>query len=216
MCVCVCVDNKDYDVYISYARNSEDEYFVLSTLRCVLENHFGYSVCIFDRDSLPGGSKSTHTHTLLQSYTHSDTPPSSLLPLFSCAPAAINDDTLTFVAKSRRLLVVVGPGYGCWGSQALLELKAGIDNMALGGHLRVILVQYQPIQRQGWVKELRRARVALTLVRWQGEKSKELTSRFWKQLRVELPVSTVRMQEKEKALATSPTSQTGLIGHTLR
>ena len=57
VCVCVCADNKDYDVYISYARNSEDENFVLSTLRCVLENTFGYSVCIFDRDSLPGGSK---------------------------------------------------------------------------------------------------------------------------------------------------------------
>lgn len=85
--------------------------------------------------------------------------------------------------------MVVGPGYGRLGSQALLELKAGIDNMALGGHLRVILVQYRRIQRQGWVKELRRARVALTLIRWQGEKSKELTSRFWKQLRVELPVS---------------------------
>lgn len=92
--------------------------------------------------------------------------------------------------------MVVGPGYGCLGSQALLELKAGIDNMALGGHLRVILVQYRRVQRQGWVKELRRARVALTLIRWQGEKSKELTSRFWKQLRLELPVSTVSRGEE--------------------
>ncbi|XP_061638876.1 interleukin-1 receptor accessory protein isoform X2 [Phyllopteryx taeniolatus] len=49
-------DSKDFDVYISYARNSEEEKFVLGTLRRVLENHLGYSVCIFDRDSLPGGS----------------------------------------------------------------------------------------------------------------------------------------------------------------
>ncbi|TRY83676.1 hypothetical protein DNTS_027967 [Danionella cerebrum] len=35
---------------------SEEEEFVLSTLRRVLENEFGYSVCIFDRDSLPGGN----------------------------------------------------------------------------------------------------------------------------------------------------------------
>lgn len=105
------------------------------------------------------------------------------------APLVINDDTLTFVARSRRLLVVVGPGYGHLGSQALLELKAGIDNMALGGHLRVILVQYRRLQKQGWVRELRRARLALTLIRWQGDKSRELTSRFWKQLRLELPVS---------------------------
>ncbi|PWA19372.1 hypothetical protein CCH79_00018353 [Gambusia affinis] len=148
-------DDKEFDVYISYARNGEEEQFVLSTLRSVLENELGYSVCIFDRDSLPGGT--------------------------------ITDETLSFVARSRRLLVVVSPGYAAQGSQALLELKAGIDSMALGGHLRVILVQYRPVQRQSLVRELRRARVALALVRWKGDKSKELTSRFWKQLRVELP-----------------------------
>ncbi|XP_044209658.1 interleukin-1 receptor accessory protein-like [Thunnus albacares] len=181
-------DDKEYDVYISYARNGEEEQFVLTTLRRVLENELGYSVCIFDRDSLPGGT--------------------------------ITDETLSFVARSRRLLVVVSPGYASQGSQALLELKAGIDGMALGGHLRVILVQYKPIRWQGWVRELRRTRVALALVRWKGEKSRELTSRFWKRLRVELPVRTVSSGEednsKEVALMrlhsqNSTNSQTGLI-----
>lgn len=60
---CVCADDKEYDVYISYARNSEEEQFVLSTLRRVLENELGYSVCIFDRDSLPGGSEYSHVHS---------------------------------------------------------------------------------------------------------------------------------------------------------
>ncbi|XP_068601768.1 interleukin-1 receptor accessory protein [Brachionichthys hirsutus] len=181
-------DDKTYDVYISYVRNGEEEEFVLSTLRGVLENELGYSVCIFDRDSLPGGT--------------------------------ITDETLGFVARSRRLLVVIGPGYARRGSQTLLELKAGIDTMALGGHLRVILVQYKPVRRQGWVKELRRAQVALTVVRWQGDKSTELTSHFWKRLRVELPVrrvgggkdmSLLRLQSQ-----TSTTSQTGLISNTRR
>lgn len=115
--------------------------------------------------------------------------------------------------------MVLGPGYGCRGSQALLELKAGIDNMALGGHLRVILVQYRCIQRQGWVKELRRARMALTLVRWQGEKSKELTSRFWKQLRVELPVNTLSRREAvlmRLHSENSTSSQTGLLSNTVK
>ncbi|XP_039986954.1 interleukin-1 receptor accessory protein [Xiphias gladius] len=187
-------DNKEYDVYISYARNSEEEQFVLTTLRRVLENELGYSVCIFDRDSLPGGT--------------------------------ITDETLSFVGRSRRLLVVVSPGYASQGSQALLELKAGIDGMALDGHLRVILVQYKPVRRKGWVRELRRARVALAVVRWQGEKSVELTSRFWKRLRVELPVRRVssRNEEgnnKEMALMrlqsqTSTNSQTGLITNTVK
>lgn len=50
-------DGKEYDVYVSYARNAEEEEFVLLTLRGVLENEFGYKLCIFDRDSLPGGSE---------------------------------------------------------------------------------------------------------------------------------------------------------------
>uniref|UniRef100_A0A668AJX2 Interleukin 1 receptor accessory protein n=1 Tax=Myripristis murdjan TaxID=586833 RepID=A0A668AJX2_9TELE len=191
--------DKEFDVYISYARNSEEEQFVLSTLRSVLENELGYSVCIFDRDSLPGGT--------------------------------ITDETLSFVTRSRRLLVVVSPGYASQGSQALLELKAGIDSMALGGHLRVILVQYRPVRRQGWVRELRRARLALALVRWQGDKSRELTSRFWKRLRVELPVRRVT-REGEKGLRrgsgeedmslrrlqsqNSTSSQTGLITNTMK
>lgn len=135
-------------------------------------------------------------------------------------PAAITDETLSFVARSRRLLVVVSPDYASQGSQALLELKAGIDGMALDGHLRVILVQYRSLKRQGWVRELRRARLALALVRWQGDKSKELTSRFWKRLRVELPVhrvskegevSTRRLQSQS-----STSSQTGLISNTAK
>uniref|UniRef100_A0A3P8XAJ9 Interleukin 1 receptor accessory protein n=1 Tax=Esox lucius TaxID=8010 RepID=A0A3P8XAJ9_ESOLU len=153
-------DDKEYDIYISYARNSEEEQFVLLTLRRVLENELGYTVCIFDRDSLPGGT--------------------------------ITDETLSFVGRSRRLLVVLSPGYGLQGTQALLELKAGLDSMAWGGHLRVILVQYKPLGREDWVCELKRARVALVLVLWQGEKSMDLSSRFWKRLQVELPVRRVK------------------------
>ncbi|XP_016089099.1 interleukin-1 receptor accessory protein [Sinocyclocheilus grahami] len=149
-------DDKQYDVYISYARNSEEEEFVLSTLRRVLETEFGYSVCIFDRDSLPGGT--------------------------------ITDDTLRFVGQSRRLVVVVSPCSAVRGTQALLELQAGLTSMLHGGSLRVVLIQFKPVQRKSWVKELRRARLALTLVRWQGEKSAPLSSRFWKQLQLELPM----------------------------
>ncbi|XP_056139360.1 interleukin-1 receptor accessory protein isoform X4 [Lampris incognitus] len=138
---------------------------------------------------------------------------------------AITDETLTFVRRSRRLLVVLSPGYAARGSQALLELKAGLDGMALGGHLRVILVQYRPLQRHAWVRELRRARVALALVRWQGDKSNELTSYFWKRLRVELPmrrpeggvageVGAVPPRRLESQNSTS--SQTGLITNTMK
>ncbi|XP_077063249.1 interleukin-1 receptor accessory protein isoform X3 [Siphateles boraxobius] len=159
-------DDKQYDVYISYARNSEEEEFVLSTLRRVLETEFGYSVCIFDRDSLPGGT--------------------------------ITDDTLRCVGQSRRLVVVVSPCSAVRGTQALLELQAGLTSMLHGGSLKVVLIQFKPVQRKSWVKELRRARLALTLIRWQGEKSTPLNSRFWKQLQLELPMR--RSTEKHTPL----------------
>ncbi|KAG7253207.1 hypothetical protein CRUP_017172 [Coryphaenoides rupestris] len=134
---------------------------------------------------------------------------------------AITDETLSFVGRSRRLLVVLSPGFASRGSQALLELKAGMDHMALGGHLRVILVQYRPLRRQAWVGELRRARVALALLRWRGDESQELTSRFWKRLRLELPLRRAQSpgatdsQELGKSRTfqsqTSTSSQTGLL-----
>ncbi|RXM35123.1 Interleukin-1 receptor accessory protein [Acipenser ruthenus] len=114
-------DGKEYDIYISYARHAEEEEFVLLTLRSVLENEFGYKVCIFDRDSLPGGT--------------------------------ITDETLGFIRRSRRLIVVLSPNYLRQGTQALLELKAGLDNMAQSGSVRVILVQFRPVKAAGQVLE---------------------------------------------------------------
>uniref|UniRef100_A0A8B9EES7 Interleukin-1 receptor accessory protein n=1 Tax=Anser cygnoides TaxID=8845 RepID=A0A8B9EES7_ANSCY len=152
------LDGKEYDVYVSYARNAEEEEFVLLTLRGVLENEFGYKLCIFDRDSLPGG--------------------------------IVTDETLSFIQKSQRLLVVLSPNYVSQGTQALLELKAGLENMASKGNIKVILVQYKAIKKST-VKELKQAKAALTIIKWKGEKSKFPKVRFWKQLQVEMPVKKI-------------------------
>ena len=139
----------------------------------------------------------------------------SFIHPFMPLPQAITDETLSFVGRSRRLLVVLSPGFASRGTQALLELKAGLDHMALGGHLRVILVQYRPLKGQALVGELRRARVVLALLHWKGDKSKELTSRFWKRLRLELPLQKGRDAELNTARTyqsqTSTSSQTGLL-----
>uniref|UniRef100_A0A8B9GS20 Interleukin 1 receptor accessory protein n=1 Tax=Astyanax mexicanus TaxID=7994 RepID=A0A8B9GS20_ASTMX len=166
------IDDKEYDVYISYARNGEEEEFVMTTLRRVLEVDFGYTVCIFDRDSLPGGT--------------------------------ITDETLRFVGRSRRLVVVVSSLSAVRGTQALLELQAGLEMLRLG-RLRVVLIQYKPVQKECWVKELRRARIALALIRWKGEKSVPLSSCFWKELQLQLPIrsNTNQTQYKHKEETTA-------------
>ncbi|XP_042314152.1 LOW QUALITY PROTEIN: interleukin-1 receptor accessory protein [Sceloporus undulatus] len=166
------LDGKEYDIYVSYARNAEEEEFVLLTLRGVLENEFGYKLCIFDRDSLPGG--------------------------------IVTDETLSFIQRSRRLLVVLSPNYVLQGTQALLELKAGLEDMASRGTIKVILVQYRAVKRSK-VKELRQAKAALTVIKWKGEKSSYPRGRFWKRLLVEMPIksrpkSVVKVDKSKSSL----------------
>lgn len=101
--------------------------------------------------------------------------------------SVVTDETLSFIQKSRRLLVVLSPNYVLQGTQALLELKAGLENMASRGNINVILVQYKAV-KETKVKELKRAKTVLTVIKWKGEKSKYPQGRFWKQLQVAMPV----------------------------
>lgn len=121
--------------------------------------------------------------------------------------AAITDETLLFVNRSRRQIVVVSPEWEVQGTQAMLELRAGLDRMMCGTGLRVILVQYRPIRRHGWVQELRRVRGVLALVRWEGERSQELSSRFWKRLQVELPL---RRSKESQSLSVETVKTEGM------
>ncbi|KAK3531402.1 hypothetical protein QTP70_018192 [Hemibagrus guttatus] len=176
-------DDKEYDVYISYARNTEEEEFVMTTLRRVLEVEFGYTVCIFDRDSLPGGT--------------------------------VTEETLQFVSRSRRLLVILSACSAFRDAQALLEVRAGVSAMLRGGSVKLVLIQFKPTHvshdkshkqdTHKCVKELRRARIALALVRWEGEKSTSISSHFWKKLRLQLPIRTLTQETKHTTNETSYT-----------
>ncbi|XP_043927898.1 interleukin-18 receptor 1-like [Protopterus annectens] len=55
-------DGKEYDAYVSYLRRSnsfhstaDDTIFAMEILPHILEDHFGYQLCIFERDISPGG-----------------------------------------------------------------------------------------------------------------------------------------------------------------
>lgn len=118
--------------------------------------------------------------------------------------SVVTDETLSFIQKSRRLLVVLSPNYVLQGTQALLELKAGLENMASRGNINVILVQYKAVKEMK-VKELKRAKTVLTVIKWKGEKSKYPQGRFWKQLQVAMPVkkSPRRCSSEGKGLSYS-------------
>nr|XP_060623247.1 interleukin-1 receptor accessory protein [Anolis sagrei ordinatus] len=150
------LDGKEYDIYVSYARNAEEEEFVLLTLRGVLENEFGYKLCIFDRDSLPGGN--------------------------------ITEAIFDFIQRSRKMVVVLSPEYLLEKSVSMLEFKLGL---LCQNHIatRLVVVEYRPLQRSH--PNVQQLRESVPFVTWKGERSKRPGSKFWKALRLALPLRSL-------------------------
>ncbi|NXX90903.1 IL18R protein, partial [Centropus bengalensis] len=53
-------DGKEYDAFVSYLKDcvspsEEEREFALKILPMILEDNFGYKLCIFERDVYPGG-----------------------------------------------------------------------------------------------------------------------------------------------------------------
>lgn len=64
-------DGKTYDAFVSYLRechpeNGEEYTFAVETLPRVLEKQFGYKLCIFERDVVPGGAVVDEIHSLIE------------------------------------------------------------------------------------------------------------------------------------------------------
>ncbi|XP_014438880.1 interleukin-18 receptor 1 isoform X2 [Tupaia chinensis] len=64
-------DGKTYDAFVSYLKecrpeNGEEHAFAVETLPRVLEEHFGYKLCIFERDVAPGGAVVDEIHSLIE------------------------------------------------------------------------------------------------------------------------------------------------------
>ncbi|XP_034857746.1 interleukin-18 receptor 1 isoform X1 [Mirounga leonina] len=64
-------DGKIYDAFVSYLKecgpeNGEEHTFAVEILPGVLEKHFGYKLCIFERDVVPGGAVVDEIHSLIE------------------------------------------------------------------------------------------------------------------------------------------------------
>ncbi|XP_028905557.1 interleukin-18 receptor 1 isoform X2 [Ornithorhynchus anatinus] len=60
-------DGKMYDAFITYQRgNQEEDIFVLEILPRILEDHFGYKLCLVDRDVTPGGGVVDDVQSLIE------------------------------------------------------------------------------------------------------------------------------------------------------
>ncbi|XP_026984528.1 interleukin-18 receptor 1 isoform X4 [Sagmatias obliquidens] len=64
-------DGKTYDAFVSYLKecrpeNGEEHTFAVEVLPRVLEKHFGYKLCIFERDVVPGRAVVDEIHSLIE------------------------------------------------------------------------------------------------------------------------------------------------------
>ncbi|XP_008062971.1 interleukin-18 receptor 1 [Carlito syrichta] len=64
-------DGKTYDAFVSYLKecppeNREEYTFAVEILPRVLEKHFGYKLCIFERDVVPGRAVVDEIHSLIE------------------------------------------------------------------------------------------------------------------------------------------------------
>ncbi|XP_044525249.1 LOW QUALITY PROTEIN: interleukin-18 receptor 1 [Gracilinanus agilis] len=64
------LDGKEYDAFVSYLKdsqsdNGEENKFALEILPEALEKRFGYKLCIFERDIIPGGAIVDDIHSLI-------------------------------------------------------------------------------------------------------------------------------------------------------
>ncbi|XP_023599748.1 interleukin-18 receptor 1 [Myotis lucifugus] len=64
-------DGKTYDAFVSYLKgcgpaHGEERAFAVEVLPRVLEEHFGYKLCIFERDVAPGGAVVDEIHSLIE------------------------------------------------------------------------------------------------------------------------------------------------------
>ncbi|XP_075707230.1 interleukin-18 receptor 1 [Rhinoderma darwinii] len=63
-------DGKEYDAYLSFesfsTSESDERHFAFQTLAPILENCFGFKLCIFERDVIPGGALVDDIHSFLE------------------------------------------------------------------------------------------------------------------------------------------------------
>ncbi|XP_054830342.1 interleukin-18 receptor 1 [Eublepharis macularius] len=157
-------DGKIYDAFVSYLKDcipicGEERVFALDILPKILEEHFGYKLCLFERDISPGG--------------------------------AIVDDVQSFIDGSRRLIIILSKNYVS--DKVMFELEAGLHKALVERKIKVILIEYMPISDFNFLPDSLELLSSSHRVKWKGEKSLPLNSRFWKRLRYAMPAKSSSM-----------------------
>uniref|UniRef100_A0A8C8AGC5 IL1R1 protein n=1 Tax=Otus sunia TaxID=257818 RepID=A0A8C8AGC5_9STRI len=160
------LDGKIYDAYVLYAKSSGDrsfchlETFVHRILPDVLEQQCGYNLFILGRDDLPGE-----------------------------AVVSVADETLK---QSRRLMIILGSETSsCCLLEDTSEQQLAMYNALIRDGIQVILIEMDEIQDYtGMPESVRYIKQKHGAIQWKGdfsEKSCSANTRFWKNVRYQMP-----------------------------
>uniref|UniRef100_A0A8C3RHS1 Interleukin 1 receptor type 1 n=1 Tax=Cyanoderma ruficeps TaxID=181631 RepID=A0A8C3RHS1_9PASS len=159
-------DGKIYDAYVLYTKSSEGrsicclETFVRRMLPDVLEEQCGYNLFILGRDDLPGE-----------------------------AVVSVADETLK---QSRRLMIILGSEASrCCLLEDTSEQQLAMYNALIRDGIQVILIEMGEIQDYTSMPEsIRYIKQKHGAIQWKGdfsEKSCSANTRFWKNVRYQMP-----------------------------
>ncbi|NWW66113.1 IL1R1 protein, partial [Ifrita kowaldi] len=160
------LDGKIYDAYVLYTKSSEGrsaccrETFVRRILPDVLEKQCGYNLFILGRDDLPGE-----------------------------AVVSVADETLK---QSRRLMIILGSETSsCCLLEDTSEQQLAMYNALIRDGIQVILIEMGEIQDYTSMPEsIRYIKQKHGSIQWKGdfsEKSCSANTRFWKNVRYQMP-----------------------------
>ncbi|XP_051500016.1 interleukin-1 receptor type 1-like isoform X2 [Apus apus] len=161
-------DGKIYDAYVLYVKSSGGrsfyhlETFVHRILPDVLEQQYGYNLFILGRDDLPGE-----------------------------AVVSVADETLK---QSRRLMIILGSETsGCSLLQDTSEQRLAMYNALIRDGIQVILIEMDEIVDYTSMPEsIKYVKQKHGAIQWNGdlsEKSCSANTRFWKNVRYQMPRS---------------------------
>ncbi|KAG8451850.1 hypothetical protein GDO86_003878 [Hymenochirus boettgeri] len=171
-------DDKDFDAFVSYAKQNcdsdeefiEDTYneeiFATRVLPSVLESTYNYKLCILERDILPGG--------------------------------AYVEDIVKIIKRSRRAIVVLSQRY--INSPSIFEFQAAITCTLEEEPIKLILIEFSPFKEpESLPQVVKKALSALPTVVWNKSNSSKNT-KFWKKVRYHMPVKKNLSLEKTDIL----------------
>ncbi|KAK9963492.1 hypothetical protein ABG768_006674, partial [Culter alburnus] len=182
-------DTKEYDAYLSYTKvdlesvereMSEEELFALEILPDVLEKHYGYKLFIPHRDLIPS---STYIEDLARS-----------------------------VEQSRRLIIVLTPEFVARRGWSIFQFEPRLHSMLVTGEIKVIMIECSDLRNvinYQEVEDLKHTIRVLSLIKWHGPKSNQLKSKFWKQVRYEMPAKKKEAVSRRQVM---DSGEQGLFG----